>query len=164
MLAKIIVYELSLKLVCCCNNLSLILRSKLDGRQQMYSEITREIEISVDTRYIDDQSEPDDSHFVWAYHVRIENKGEETVQLISRHWHITESSGRVHEVRGEGVVGEQPVLEPGDAFEYTSGTPLTTPSGVMVGSYKMVNDEGKEFTVSIPAFSLDSPHELSLVN
>ncbi len=130
----------------------------------MYSETTKEITISVDTTFVEDQSEPDDFHFVWAYHIRIENEGPETVQLLRRHWHITDSQGRVHEVRGEGVVGEQPVLEPGEVFEYTSGTPLSTPSGFMVGSYQMVNGEGNHFSVSIPAFSLDSPHDISLVN
>ena len=130
----------------------------------MYSETTKEITIYVDTTFVEDQSEPDDFHFVWAYHIRIENEGPETVQLLRRHWHITDSQGRVHEVRGEGVVGEQPVLEPGEVFEYTSGTPLSTPSGFMVGSYQMVNGEGNHFSVSIPAFSLDSPHDISLVN
>ena len=130
----------------------------------MYSETTRAIRISVDTIYVDDQSEPDDFHFVWAYHIRIENNGSETVQLLRRHWHITDSHGRVQEVRGEGVIGEKPVLEPGETFEYTSGTPLSTPSGFMVGSYQMVNEDGKHFNVSIPAFSLDSPHDVSLVN
>ena len=130
----------------------------------MYSEITQEIKISVDTTFVEEQSEPDDFHFVWAYHIRIENEGGETVQLLRRHWHITDSQGRVHEVRGDGVVGEQPVLEPGEAFEYTSGTPLSTPSGFMVGSYQMVTGEGNHFSVLIPAFSLDSPHDISLVN
>ncbi len=83
---------------------------------------------------------------------------------MRRHWHITDSLGLVHGVRGEGVVGEQPVLEPGESFEYTSGTPLATPSGFMVGSYQMIDEEGKNFSVSIPAFSLDSPHNLTLIN
>ena len=130
----------------------------------MYSETTRAIRISVDTIYVDDQSEPDEFHFVWAYHIRIENNGSKSVQLLRRHWHITDSHGRVQEVRGEGVIGEKPVLGPGEAFEYTSGTPLSTPSGFMVGSYQMVNEDGKHFSVSIPAFSLDSPHDISLVN
>ncbi|MBI2977868.1 MAG: Co2+/Mg2+ efflux protein ApaG, partial [Rhodospirillales bacterium] len=104
------------------------------------------------------QSDPDDNHFVWAYHVRIENHGKRTVQLMTRHWRITDSLGKVHEVRGDGVVGEQPVLTPGGAFEYTSGTPLSTPSGIMDGSYQMETDTGERFDVKIPAFSLDSPH------
>jgi ApaG protein len=130
----------------------------------MYSEVTNSIKISVDPIFMEDQSEPEDFHFVWAYHVSIENQGADTVQLMRRHWHITDSQGRIHEVRGEGVVGEQPVLEPGETFEYTSGTPLATPSGFMVGSYQMVDKAGSSFSVSVPAFSLDSPHDLTLVN
>ncbi|MEK9678990.1 MAG: Co2+/Mg2+ efflux protein ApaG [Rhodospirillaceae bacterium] len=130
----------------------------------MYSETTKAVTISVDPMYLDEQSDPDDAHYVWAYHVRIENNGQETIQLVRRHWHITDSHGRVHEVRGEGVVGEKPVLEPGESYEYTSGTPLSTPSGFMVGSYQMVGSDGQQFNVSIPAFSLDSPHDISLVN
>lgn len=123
-----------------------------------YSEITRGISVTVLPIYLEDQSTPEASHFVWAYHVRIENQGTETVQLVSRHWQITDSSGRLQEVRGEGVVGEQPVLRPGEAFEYTSGTPLPTPSGIMVGSYQMRTEDGDAFDIRIPAFSLDSPH------
>jgi ApaG protein len=130
----------------------------------MYSEVTNSIKISVDPIFMEDQSEPEDFHYVWAYHVSIENQGVDTVQLMRRHWHITDSQGRIHEVRGEGVVGEQPVLEPGETFEYTSGTPLATPSGFMVGSYQMVDKAGSSFSVSVPAFSLDSPHDLTLVN
>ena len=92
----------------------------------MYSEVTNSIKISVDPTFMEEQSEPEDFHFVWAYHICIENQGDETVQLLRRHWHITDSQGRIHEVRGEGVVGEQPVLQPGESFEYTSGTPLAT--------------------------------------
>jgi len=130
----------------------------------MYSEVTNFIKISVNPSFMEEQSEPDDFHYVWAYRICIENQGENTVQLMQRHWHITDSNGRVHEVRGEGVVGEQPVLEPGEIFEYTSGTPLATPSGFMVGSYYMVDNAGASFSVSVPAFSLDSPHDLTLVN
>jgi len=130
----------------------------------MYCEETNSIKISVDPIYMEDQSEPENFHFVWAYHVCIENKGANTVQLLTRHWHITDSNGRVHEVRGEGVVGEQPVLGPGESFEYTSGTPLGTPSGFMVGSYQMIDNAGMSFDVSVPAFSLDSPHDFNLVN
>lgn len=124
-----------------------------------YEETTKSITVSVEPFYLDEQSEPDDGHFVWAYHVRIENNGKETVQLITRHWRITDSLGNVKEVQGDGVVGEQPVLEPGDVFEYTSGTPLATPSGIMVGSYKMKTGDGDLLSVDIPAFSLDSPYE-----
>lgn len=125
----------------------------------MYSATTREIKITVRTAYLDEQSAPADSHFVWAYHIRIDNLGSETVQLLSRHWRITDAKGEVHEVRGPGVVGEQPVLEPGDYFEYTSGTPLSTPSGIMAGTYQMENERGERFDVKVPAFSLDSPYQ-----
>jgi ApaG protein len=124
-----------------------------------YSATTRQIRISVKPTYLDAQSAPQDSHFVWAYHVTIENLGRETVQLRSRHWRITDARGELHEVRGPGVIGEQPVLEPGDVYEYTSGTPLTTPSAIMTGSYQMENERGETFDVEIPAFSLDSPYQ-----
>lgn len=125
----------------------------------MYTDITRSIQVTVEPIYLDDESAPDEDHYVWAYHVRIENRGREIVQIRSRHWRITDSFGRTQEVRGAGVVGEKPVLHPGDSFEYTSGTPLTTPSGIMVGSYRMVNADGEGFDVAIPAFSLDSPYQ-----
>ena len=125
----------------------------------MYEETTRTIRVMVEPVFLDDQSSPSDDHYVWAYHVRIENLGRETVQLRTRYWRITDANGRIHEVRGDGVVGEQPVLHPGEAFEYTSGTPLATPSGIMVGDYAMESETGEKFTVAIPAFSLDSPHQ-----
>ena len=125
----------------------------------MYEETTRTIRVMVEPVFLDEQSSPTDDHYVWAYHVRIENLGRETVQLRTRHWRITDANGRIHEVRGDGVVGEQPVLHPGEAFEYTSGTPLATPSGIMVGDYAMESETGEKFTVAIPAFSLDSPHQ-----
>lgn len=125
----------------------------------MYHETTDAIRVTVKPVYLEDQSSPIDNHFVWAYQVRIENMGHETVQLLNRYWRITDSLGRVQEVRGAGVVGEQPTLKPGDAFEYTSGTPLPTPSGIMVGSYEMASASGRRFSVAIPAFSLDSPHQ-----
>src|SRR5947209_6816791 len=125
----------------------------------MYSETTRSITVTVKPIYLEDQSSPAENHYVWAYQVRIENNGPETVQLRRRHWRITDAFGRMQEVRGAGVVGEQPVLGPGDAFEYTSGTPLPTPSGIMVGTYEMETKGGENFAVAIPAFSLDSPHQ-----
>ncbi len=124
-----------------------------------YSETTRDITVSVRPFYLEEQSSPSENHYVWAYQVRIENNGSATVQLRTRHWHITDSNGRVNEVRGAGVVGEQPVLGPGESFEYTSGTPLPTPSGIMVGSYQMQREDGGLFDIAIPAFSLDSPHQ-----
>lgn len=125
----------------------------------MYTAETRSIRVSVEPIYLDEQSSPNDGHFVWAYHVRIENNGSETVQLRTRHWRITDSLGRIHEVRGPGVVGIEPVLNPGDSFEYTSGTPLNAPSGIMVGSYQMETEGGERFEVAVPAFSLDSPYQ-----
>ncbi len=123
----------------------------------MYSETTRAIKVSVRPFYLEQHSSPDDNHYVWAYHVRIENGGGETVQLRNRHWQITDSLGRRQEVRGPGVVGEQPVLAPGESFEYTSSCPLATPSGFMVGDYEMETRSGENFLVRIPAFSLDIP-------
>lgn len=125
----------------------------------MYKSTTRDIEVTVEPFYLDDKSAPEEARFVWAYHVQIENRSRETVKLQSRFWRITDALGRVQEVRGEGVVGEQPVLQPGDAFEYTSGAPLSTPSGVMVGTYQMTTGNGEQFDVAIPAFSLDSPYD-----
>ena len=125
----------------------------------MYKETTRSIQVTVVPLYLDDQSEPDAGRFVWAYQVCIENTGAETVQLVDRYWNITDANGKVLEVRGAGVVGEQPVLRPSESFEYTSGTPLATPSGIMVGSYRMQTTDGEWFDVAIPAFSLDSPHD-----
>ncbi len=124
-----------------------------------YAETTQSITVSVEAFYLDEQSDPEDAHFVWAYHVRIENNGRETVQLMTRHWRITDSLGNIQEVQGDGVVGEQPVLSPGQSFEYTSGTPLSTPSGIMVGTYQMETGAGNRFDVKIPAFSLDSPYQ-----
>ena len=124
-----------------------------------YSATTRQISVSVTPIYLDDQSVPEQNHFVWAYHVVIENRGNETVQLRSRYWRIINARGELREIRGAGVVGEQPRLEPGDAFEYTSRVPLTTPSGIMSGSYQVENEHGESFDIDIPAFSLDSPYQ-----
>ena len=123
-----------------------------------YTETTRDIAVTVQPFYLEDQSDPDENRFVWAYRVRIENRGHETVQLLRRKWRITDARGQVMEVEGPGVVSEQPVLEAGDSFEYTSGTPLNTPSGFMQGSYRMVTSStGELFDIAIPTFSLDSP-------
>lgn len=130
----------------------------------MYTSVTRGIRVTVQPVYLEDQSVPAENRYVWAYHVRIENEGSETVRLRTRHWKITDAMGRVQEVRGPGVVGEQPVLEPGGSFEYTSGTPLPTPSGIMVGSYGMEAASGAAFDVAVPAFSLDSPHQPMRLN
>ena len=123
----------------------------------MYSKKTKKINITVNPYFLDDQSEPEDQHFVWAYQITIDNQSKEKVQLKNRYWKIIDSNGSEQEVRGEGVVGEQPILNPGEKFEYTSGTPLSTPSGFMGGYYEMETNEGKKFDAIIPQFSLDSP-------
>ena len=130
----------------------------------MYRAVTRHIRITVEPRYVDTESQPDEGRYFWAYTIEIANMGPETVQLRARAWEITDETGRTQVVRGPGVVGEQPVLTPGERFVYTSGCPLTTPSGVMVGSYEMVNAEGEAFSVAIPAFSLDSPGAGRVIN
>ncbi len=129
-----------------------------------YEATTGDITVKVLPTYVDDQSDPSESRYVWAYHIRVENSGSLTVQLMTRHWIIADGHGRMHEVKGEGVVGEQPVLEPGDVFEYTSGCPLSTPSGIMRGTYGLVDEYGNGFDVEIPAFSLDSPFALRTIN
>ena len=123
----------------------------------MYRAVTRGIEVSVEPFYLEDQSDPDENRYVWGYRITIANNSAETVQLRSRYWQITDANGHVEEVRGAGVVGEQPTLEPGDSFQYSSGCPLTTTSGVMVGRYQMQGSGGSMFEVDIPAFSLDMP-------
>lgn len=129
------------------------------GEEARYRAETRSIAVSVLPVYLEEQSAPEDERYVWAYQVRIENHGGKTVQLLNRYWKITDARGRTDEVRGAGVVGEQPVIQPGESYEYTSGAPLRTPSGMMVGSYEMQTAEGERFEVAIPAFSLDSPHQ-----
>ena len=124
-----------------------------------YQKTTRKITVTVKPYFLDEQSEPSEDQYYWAYHVKISNQSDETVQLLKRFWQITDGKGRSVEVRGEGVVGEQPILHPGEEFEYTSAAPLPTPSGIMVGAYQLSNDSGEHFDVDIPAFSLDSPHE-----
>ncbi len=130
----------------------------------MYRQTTDYISVKVEPLYLEDESCPDDGFYVWSYHVMIENKGDEAVQLCTRHWKITDHYGFSQEVIGEGVIGEQPVLLPGEAYEYTSGTPLNAPGGIMVGSYTMRRPNGDKFTVGIPAFSLDSPYQPVSVN
>ena len=130
----------------------------------MYSCTTHDIRVTVQPMYLDEQSSPEDQQFVWAYQVRIENLGDRTVRLRNRYWSITDARGRTQEVRGPGVVGEQPLLRPGESFEYTSGCPLSTPSGMMVGAYEMEAESGERLEVDIPAFSLDSPHQRVSLN
>ena len=123
----------------------------------VYEAETRGVIVRVVPSYLPEQSDPEDGRWVWAYLVDIENGGTEAVQLVDRHWTITDASGRVEEVQGPGVVGEQPVIQPGDSYQYTSGCPLGTDSGVMVGSYGMITGAGERFEAAIPAFSLHLP-------
>jgi len=130
----------------------------------MYQAMTRDIAVTVSPRFLPERSSIEKSVYCWAYTIEITNHGNTTVQLKTRHWRITDAFGRLQEVRGPGVVGEEPVLKPGASFEYTSGVPLPTPSGFMVGTYGMVTAEGEHFDIDIPAFSLDSPEAKRTVN
>jgi len=120
--------------------------------------------VSVEPTYLGTRSSPNNSQYFWAYRVIIENQGTETVQLLSRHWMITNARGELSEVKGPGVVGEQPILKPGEGFEYTSGAPLNTPSGMMGGAYQMESESGERFDIEIPTFSLDCPNQDLLMN
>jgi ApaG protein len=130
----------------------------------MYSAVTHDIQVTVFPEFLPDRSDPKNDRFFWAYTIEIANMGRLRVQLIARYWRITDASGLVEEVRGLGVVGEQPMLNPGETFRYTSGCPLSTPSGIMTGTYQMVDDTERSFDVEIPAFSLDSPHMKRVLN
>lgn len=123
----------------------------------IYRAVTRNIEVRAEPFYLEDRSDPSENQYFWAYRITIVNRSDETIQLLSRYWRITDGTGRVEEVRGPGVVGEQPELGPGDSYQYTSGCPLPTPSGIMVGRYTMRSAKGELFEVEIPAFSLDLP-------
>ncbi|WP_305984380.1 Co2+/Mg2+ efflux protein ApaG [Roseibium sp. MMSF_3544] len=129
-----------------------------------YSATTHGIEVSVEPFYLDDESKPEESEFIWAYMVEIHNGGQEPVQLKTRYWQITDGLGRQEEVSGDGVVGEQPVIEPGETFEYSSHCPLSTDNGIMAGSYAMERPDGTRFNVVIPAFSLDLPDAIRSLN
>ncbi len=119
-----------------------------------------QIDVEVETHYIEEQSLPDEDRYVFAYTITIRNNGTLPAKLLNRHWVITDGDGKTQEVRGEGVVGEQPHIAPGDHFRYTSGTVLDTPVGTMQGSYQMIADDGKEFEAIIPVFTLSPPHTL----
>lgn len=129
------------------------------GKLLKYTRVTDGVSVTVYPIYLDNQSHPEENEFLWAYHVKIENNRPEAIRLRKRYWKITDSLGRVQEVRGNGVVGEEPLLAAGEIFEYTSGAPLSTPSGIMVGRYAMESEKGHMFEVDIPAFSLDCPHQ-----
>jgi ApaG protein len=130
----------------------------------MYEAVTHGIRIKVQPQYMEEQSSPDDSYFFWAYTIEIANESDRVVQLKTRHWRITDAHGKTEEVRGPGVVGKTPVLDPGESFTYTSGCPLGTASGIMVGSYQMQLQDGSLIDVAVPAFSLDSPFVIRSVN
>ena len=130
----------------------------------MYRAVTRHIEVTVQPNFMPERSSAENSRFFWSYTIVITNTGDETVQLRTRHWIITDASGRRQEVRGEGVVGEQPVLAPGERFEYTSGVPLTTASGFMTGRYQMISESGERFEIEVPTFSLDCPDGKRVLN
>jgi ApaG protein len=125
----------------------------------MYERQTRSIHVAVKPAYLDDQSDPDGERYVWSYTVTIENRGQEAVQLMSRYWNIVDGVGRTKEISGPGVVGAQPVINPGESFQYTSGCPLETSSGLMSGRYQMKAASGEAFEAEIPAFLLESPYE-----
>ena len=130
----------------------------------MYRAVTQGIQVTVKPQYLSDRSSAEDGRFFWAYTIEIVNLGTVTAQLRSRHWKITDAHGNTQEVRGPGVVGEQPVLAPGERYEYTSGVPLPTPSGFMTGRYQMVSESGEQFEIDVPTFSLDSPSERRVLN
>lgn len=130
----------------------------------MYEETTRGLMVTVVPEYLEEHSRPDEGHYVWAYHITIANQSDKPVQLLNRYWKIIDARGRVQEVRGAGVVGEQPVLKPGEEYSYTSGCPLETSSGVMLGTYEMATDAGEHFDVSVPTFSLDTPNAEHLLH
>ncbi len=124
-----------------------------------YEQGTEGVRIRVSPEYSEDQSTPEEAHFFWIYTVEIANESDHTVQLKSRLWRITDANGKTDEIRGPGVVGQTPVIPPGQSFTYSSGCPLSTASGIMVGSYQMIDEGGRLFDVAIPAFSLDSPYD-----
>jgi ApaG protein len=130
----------------------------------MYRAITRQIEVTVEPNFMPERSSVDRREYFWSYTIVITNSGNETVQLRTRHWIITDATGRKQEIRGEGVVGEQPVLAPGERFEYTSGVPLPTASGFMTGRYQMISESGERFEIDVPTFSLDSPDGRRVLN
>ncbi len=130
----------------------------------MYAAVTHNIRVTVEPVYSPERSDPDEPRYFWTYTIEIANLSDRTVQLTHRHWRITDAAGHREEVRGPGVVGEQPTLAPGETVRYASGCPLRTPSGIMVGTYRMVAEDGAVFEVAIPAFSLDSPQTRRVLN
>lgn len=131
----------------------------------MYEQETQGLVVRVEPQFLPEESAPSEGRFVWSYTIEIENRGADKVQLLSRFWRITDENGLTQEVRGPGVVGQQPVIEPGERFRYSSAAPLAAPSGVMVGAYSMVRvDDGQAFDIAVPLFALESPHRVRLAN
>lgn len=130
----------------------------------MYMAVTEGIQVTVMPEFLPDRSDPEQDQYFWAYTIEIVNRGDRMIQLIARHWLITDGNGKLEEVQGLGVVGEQPVLQLGETFRYTSGCPLTTPTGIMAGTYRMADETGTSFEVEIPAFSLDVPEMRRVLN
>lgn len=130
----------------------------------MYTAVTRNIQVTALPQFAAERSDAENGEYFWTYTIEIANMSEVVVQLTARHWRITDDQGMVEEVRGPGVVGEQPILNPGDSFRYTSGCSLHTASGIMVGKYRMINENGDAFDIEIPAFSLDSPYARRVLN
>ena len=135
-----------------------------DNVEYYYTEVTKNIRVSVKTNFLSDQSDTENSLWVWSYHILIENNGNDKVQLIDRYWKITDATGIIKEVKGSGVIGEQPTIKPGEFFEYTSGTPLNKSSGFMSGNYRMVNENNESFFIDVPVFSLDIPFVQKILN
>ncbi len=130
----------------------------------MYSSVTHSISVDVEPSYLEQESDADQDRYFWKYRIIIKNNGPFVVQLLTRYWHITDALGRVQEVRGDGVVGETPTLPPGASFEYSSGCPLSTPSGIMSGSFQMAREDGIMLDIEVPAFSLDIPGRHTALN
>ena len=129
-----------------------------------YTEVTKNIRVSVKTNFLSDQSDTENSLWVWSYHILIENNGNDKIQLIDRYWKITDATGIIKEVKGSGVIGEQPTIKPGEFFEYTSGTPLNKSSGFMSGNYRIINENNESFFIDVPIFSLDIPSVQKILN
>ena len=135
-----------------------------DNVEYYYTEVTKNIRVSVKTNFLSDQSDTENNLWVWSYHILIENNGNDKVQLIDRYWKITDATGIIKEVKGSGVIGEQPTIKPGAFFEYTSGTPLNKSSGFMSGNYRMINENNESFFIDVPIFSLDIPSVQKILN
>lgn len=131
--------------------------AKKDRQLFVFSQTSHNIEVKVAPIFLDEESSRVNSKFVWAYHIQIHNHTEKPVQVVRRHWMITDAYGKIHEVTGDGVIGEQPTIKPNTMFEYTSAVPLPTPSGFMKGTYEVLDEQGQSLMVGIPCFSLDSP-------